>query len=923
MADEFSKDQDEIYKATVLLLEVFPEAELTTVAEAVKRAASVSGGRAYDILVEQAVAIYLELGQRAPKSTKDTLLHRPGHSRVSLPPSTQKSSPDVYKSLKEPSSSIPSMDRNKWTTALGRVPPRDLKVCTSGINETKNCLFNRFDKNNSLQDYEDILPFEVTPNCLQCKEIRLKEDFRNQNVLSRKGNWNNLHQTLPTMSHGMSESDSSSVDDSVTPVQKIQFKSSLKHPAKSSKSKFSSKNSETCAYEQTKIASTTNPSPNSPISDKQTGSGETSMELGTSRTLSESTTSMTLKRSHGKTVLGSPPCVPSKKAKLETINSEMANDDDWPVLVPCKSCKTPKKKVNTWLNPRSGSKKKNNFIDLTDDMYVRDPVTVGSFPNTVRNFDAGKLHQELMSKFNDPGPSEIATSTTADSNSVLAHSCSLQSLEADAQSQTSPWLFQSQKGTDPMVAEPTSSSSLETMGLLEMSSSPRENISIRDQGGTKPNDTIPAVQELSTEEANQEFKQIDIPMPDTDSSVGQNTAGNYYGNSHLKDAANHCFDNVSQTSSAQSQNAVMDKHFLMTESNTLQSDSDVLECSACSTPRVEHKCVSCSAGHIICKSCVDEEIQSVMLSKVKMGLLCTAESCQEQLCLTSLEQIVDEFLLGLLRKNIQQKELEISTNAIKKMDGLVSCPSCNYSGLVDNGQYEFVCGNYNCTMRCCRYCKSKWTKKHDYEICCLLSSVGTECLNDITVLPLNWENADIVCDDFQVKIDPTSHEAIRWRTYFKKTNPRVKNIVGLWRIQNRRLWERYVLKRKHMVEELGIENIQEKALFHGTRYENINLICNEGFDFRVQAANGNSLGKGIYFSQSAAYSQTYACPRKHMFIARVLCGQWIDGNQSLTRPPHNPSGRMFDSCVDNIESPTMYTVFDNTQCYPEILLQFS
>ncbi|CAL1529287.1 unnamed protein product [Lymnaea stagnalis] len=175
-----------------------------------------------------------------------------------------------------------------------------------------------------------------------------------------------------------------------------------------------------------------------------------------------------------------------------------------------------------------------------------------------------------------------------------------------------------------------------------------------------------------------------------------------------------------------------------------------------------------------------------------MGLLCVAKSCQEQLFLTSLELTVDAFVLGLLRKNIQQKEMEASSNVIKNMEGLVSCPSCKYSGLMENEQHEFVCGNNNCTVRCCRYCKSKWTNKDDHLGCYLLSSVGTECFNDIKDSPLNWEKTDMSSNDFQVKIDPTSLEGLGWNEYFQKTNPKMR-IVAIWRIQNRRLWERYVV----------------------------------------------------------------------------------------------------------------------------------
>ncbi|CAL1529286.1 unnamed protein product, partial [Lymnaea stagnalis] len=348
-------------------------------------------------------------------------------SGVSLPPSTQRSSPDGDKNCIEPNSSVLSIDRNQYTNDKGKVLPHKLNDCSSNLNENKHGLFTGVNRNNSLQDYEDILPFEVDPNFVQSKENRLKEDISDENDLSRQENLNNLLQTLPTMSHGMLESDSSSVDDNMAPVQNIQLKSSLKHPAKSSKSSLSSNKSETCSDAQENIASTINPSPSSSTSNTQTGSGETSMDLEISRTMSETSTSNPGKRSYVRADSGSPPCVPRKKANLETKSSEMSIDDEWPVLVPCKTFSTPRKKVQTFLNPKNDSEKKSNFIDLTDDMDVTDSITAWSSPNTDRKPDFGKLQQELMSKLNDPGPSVVQTSTTADYNSVSENSSSLQS----------------------------------------------------------------------------------------------------------------------------------------------------------------------------------------------------------------------------------------------------------------------------------------------------------------------------------------------------------------------------------------------------------------------------------------------------------------------------------------------------------------
>lgn len=60
-----------------------------------------------------------------------------------------------------------------------------------------------------------------------------------------------------------------------------------------------------------------------------------------------------------------------------------------------------------------------------------------------------------------------------------------------------------------------------------------------------------------------------------------------------------------------------------------------------------------------------------------------------------------------------------------------------------------------------------------------------------------------------------------------------------------------------------------------------------------------------------------------MIIARVLCGTSTIGGPNLTRPPADEDGRLFDTCVDQGPTPFIYTVFDNSQCYPAALVQYN
>ena len=64
-----------------------------------------------------------------------------------------------------------------------------------------------------------------------------------------------------------------------------------------------------------------------------------------------------------------------------------------------------------------------------------------------------------------------------------------------------------------------------------------------------------------------------------------------------------------------------------------------------------------------------------------------------------------------------------------------------------------------------------------------------------------------------------------------------------------------------------------------------------------------------------------------MFVAKVLVGSYIEGHGSFVRPPSkdvsNPSSDLYDSCVNNVENPTIYVIFDNNgQVYPEYVIKY-
>ncbi|XP_061166926.1 uncharacterized protein LOC133175819 [Saccostrea echinata] len=64
---------------------------------------------------------------------------------------------------------------------------------------------------------------------------------------------------------------------------------------------------------------------------------------------------------------------------------------------------------------------------------------------------------------------------------------------------------------------------------------------------------------------------------------------------------------------------------------------------------------------------------------------------------------------------------------------------------------------------------------------------------------------------------------------------------------------------------------------------------------------------------------------KYMFVARVLVGRPGQGRPGMRKPPEDPAdpkGRPFNSCVNTPQKPSIFVIFDSTQCYPEYIIEY-
>jgi len=91
-------------------------------------------------------------------------------------------------------------------------------------------------------------------------------------------------------------------------------------------------------------------------------------------------------------------------------------------------------------------------------------------------------------------------------------------------------------------------------------------------------------------------------------------------------------------------------------------------------------------------------------------------------------------------------------------------------------------------------------------------------------------------------------------------------------------------------------------------------------------------GRGVYFATQFSYaaSNTYSVPdtsgNKHVYLSRVLTGEYTTGQQTFVVPPQKPgttgASNRYDCVVDNAASPDIFVIFSDTQAYPEYLIVF-
>lgn len=139
--------------------------------------------------------------------------------------------------------------------------------------------------------------------------------------------------------------------------------------------------------------------------------------------------------------------------------------------------------------------------------------------------------------------------------------------------------------------------------------------------------------------------------------------------------------------------------------------------------------------------------------------------------------------------------------------------------------------------------------------------------------PDSWD-AHVGNDEFSyhlmtvTKSGPTAREYRDIAELFNKTMGNTAVIKSIRRIQNHSLWQKFHLFKTDAEKRRGSQ-LDVRRLFHGTKKRFVDVICADGFDWRVSGATTGTLyGRGSYFARDAWYSKDYTdCSQ--LFVAQV------------------------------------------------------
>ncbi|XP_077000549.1 zinc finger CCCH-type antiviral protein 1 isoform X2 [Tamandua tetradactyla] len=187
-------------------------------------------------------------------------------------------------------------------------------------------------------------------------------------------------------------------------------------------------------------------------------------------------------------------------------------------------------------------------------------------------------------------------------------------------------------------------------------------------------------------------------------------------------------------------------------------------------------------------------------------------------------------------------------------------------------------------------------------------------------LPPQWDCPPI--NEYELsEISEKTPEYADISEHFKASMKNFK-IEKIKKIQNPKLLNTFERKR------LKMKMSNEKLLFYATHRHHLKYICENNFDWTYHGPFETKYGRGNYFTTDAISSHRncgYETKNIAMFVARVLVGDFIEGNVRYIRPPLrlNQQLTQYDSCVDSMWNPSVFVIFQKDQIYPAYVIEYT
>ncbi|XP_072511014.1 protein mono-ADP-ribosyltransferase TIPARP-like [Notamacropus eugenii] len=144
-------------------------------------------------------------------------------------------------------------------------------------------------------------------------------------------------------------------------------------------------------------------------------------------------------------------------------------------------------------------------------------------------------------------------------------------------------------------------------------------------------------------------------------------------------------------------------------------------------------------------------------------------------------------------------------------------------------------------------------------------------------------------------------------------------VLRIYRYYNPLLWEQYQ-REKRRLKNLQIPSPLEYQLFY-QGYTTFESLARHGLCPKIRSSQG-LLGQGLYFSLNAyVTSSKMDPPNGHMMVlAKVLVGEKTIGHPFFCAAPLKANGQEYDSCVDDIDMPTLFALFRKELVYPYFII---